>query len=172
MSTPNHRRQLVLATLLAPLAPLMPEARAHGSAGHAAPAAATPEQTDWGIEGRPGRVARGITLRMDDRMRFTPDHLEVTEGETLRLRIVNAGRVMHEFVLGTPATLDEHAALMMKFPDMVHGDPWMAHVPPGGRGEIVWHFNRPGTFAFACLIAGHYQAGMRGTVRVRPAAQR
>ncbi len=28
--------------------------------------------------------------------------------------------------------------------------------------------NRAGTFQFACLIAGHYQAGMKGTVTVKP----
>ena len=40
------------------------------------------------------------------------------------------------------------------------------HVPPGKTGEIVWSFNRAGTFEFACLIAGHYQAGMVGTIHV------
>jgi uncharacterized cupredoxin-like copper-binding protein len=31
---------------------------------------------------------------------------------------------------------------------------------------MVWTFNRPGTFQFACLIAGHYQSGMVGTIEV------
>jgi uncharacterized cupredoxin-like copper-binding protein len=39
-------------------------------------------------------------------------------------------------------------------------------VPPGKTGEIVWKFNRAGRFDFACLIAGHYQAGMTGTINV------
>lgn len=42
----------------------------------------------------------------------------------------------------------------------------MAHVKPGASGEIVWTFNRAGDFDFACLIAGHYQAGMVGKVKV------
>jgi uncharacterized cupredoxin-like copper-binding protein len=42
----------------------------------------------------------------------------------------------------------------------------MAHVAPGKTGEIVWTFNRPGDFDFACLIAGHYEAGMVGKVKV------
>lgn len=46
--------------------------------------------------------------------------------------------------------------------------PYMAHVRAGQRGDIVWQFNRPGTFDFACLIAGHYQAGMTGTITVVP----
>jgi uncharacterized cupredoxin-like copper-binding protein len=39
-------------------------------------------------------------------------------------------------------------------------------VAPGKTGEIVWTFNRAGQFDFACLIAGHYQAGMIGKITV------
>ena len=45
---------------------------------------------------------------------------------------------------------------------MEHDEPYMAHVAPGKTGEIVWSFNRAGEFDFACLIPGHYQAGMVG----------
>lgn len=61
---------------------------------------------------------------------------------------------------------DAHAALMVKFPDMQHDEPHMAHVAPGKTSELIWTFNRPGTYDFACLIAGHYQAGMVGTIQV------
>ena len=36
----------------------------------------------------------------------------------------------------------------------------------GKTGQIVWTFNRAGQFEFACLIAGHYQAGMTGRFTV------
>jgi uncharacterized cupredoxin-like copper-binding protein len=42
----------------------------------------------------------------------------------------------------------------------------MAHIAPGKMGEIIWTFNRPGEFDFACLIAGHYQSGMVGKINV------
>jgi uncharacterized cupredoxin-like copper-binding protein len=57
----------------------------------------------------------------------------------------------------------------MKHPSMEHDEPYMAHVGAGKRGEMVWNFNRAGAFQFACLIAGHYQAGMTGTIVVKPA---
>jgi uncharacterized cupredoxin-like copper-binding protein len=104
---------------------------------------------------------------MTDAMRFTPDLIEVTLGETLRLDIRNDGRMLHELVIGTPQELREHADLMKKFPNMEHDEPWMAHVSAGQRGRIDWTFNRPGDFEFACLIAGHYEAGMRGRILVR-----
>jgi uncharacterized cupredoxin-like copper-binding protein len=56
---------------------------------------------------------------------------------------------------------------MVKFPNMEHDEPYMAHVNAGQQGDIIWHFNRPGEFEFACLIAGHYQAGMRGKIVVQ-----
>ena len=49
---------------------------------------------------------------------------------------------------------------------MEHDEPYMPHVAPGETVEIVWTFNRAGDFAFACLIAGHYQAGMVGDIAV------
>ena len=68
--------------------------------------------------------------------------------------------------LGTKSELDEHAALMKRFPGMEHDEPYMAHVAPGKRGEMVWTFNRSGEFDFACLLPGHYEAGMVGKIRV------
>jgi len=142
---------------------------AHGEAGHdkkTASAAVKKEQQDWGIAGDAKAAKRTITLKMTDDMRFSPDLIEVRQGETLKLVIKNDGKTLHELVIGTKQVLDEHAALMLKFPGMEHDEPYMAHVPPGKTGGIVWTFNRAGEFDFACLIAGHYAAGMKGRIRV------
>lgn len=153
---------LLTALLTAPLA-----AHAHGDM-HPPAVAAAAGQTPWGISGEPDRVTRTITLDMSDTMRFSADDLTVEEGETVRFVVNNRGRMLHELVIGTPEALAQHAALMAKFPGMAHDEAYMAHVDPGRAGEIVWHFNRPGRFEFACLIAGHYEAGMRGSLVVVP----
>jgi uncharacterized cupredoxin-like copper-binding protein len=147
-----------------PATPALAHGEAHGSRG----APAVKEQKAWGIAGdaRPG--LRTIRVAMNDRMRFVPDVITVGEGETVRIVVRNDGQLMHEFVLGDRKTHEEHAALMLRFPNMEHDEPYMVHVAPGKTGEIVWNFNRAGEFAFACLIAGHYQAGMVGTVQVVP----
>nr|WP_298166157.1 cupredoxin family protein [uncultured Pseudomonas sp.] len=126
------------------------------------------EQKAWGIAGDSDQIDRTIEVSMTDQMRFTPDRIEVKLGETIRFVHRNNGQMLHEFVLGTKKDLDEHAALMVKFPGMEHDEPYMAHVGPGKREEIVWTFNRAGEFDFACLIAGHYQAGMVGKISVSP----
>lgn len=143
-------------------------ALAHGNEDHAGkpPAAARKEQKDWGIAGDAKSVTRTVTLTMSDTMRFTPDKLAFKQGETVRFVISNQGKLLHELVIGTKPELDAHAAMMVKFPGMEHDEPYMAHVPASKSGELVWTFNRTGEFDFACLIAGHYQAGMVGKISV------
>lgn len=142
-------------------------ALAHNEQTHAKKAGpVTKEQKEWGIAGDAKAVNRTVTFTMTDKMRFSPEKLEVKQGETIKFVIKNGGKVMHEMVLGTKKDLDEHAAMMVKFSGMEHDEPYMAHVGPGKTGEIIWTFNKPGTFDYACLIAGHYQAGMVGKVTV------
>ncbi len=165
MKTISH---LLACTLLASAS----TAFAHGSGSHAAAATtaashtAPPVQKDWGIAGDARQASRSIDLNMGDDMRFSPAHFSVKKGETLRLRVINKGQVMHEVVLGTKASLAQHAQMMLKYPGMEHAEPYMAHVAPQKSEDLVWHFNRAGSFDFACLIPGHYQAGMTGTFTV------
>jgi len=159
----NHRA--VAAVVLA-----LSAAAAVAGGNHAKTGAAERQQTAWGIAGS-AHQARAIEIAMTDDMRFAPGQIEVRQGETIRFVVRNKGRTLHEIVLGTRDALDGHAALMAKFPGMEHDEPHMTHVKPGARQEIVWNFNRPGEFHYACLIPGHYQAGMVGAIRVTPSAQ-
>lgn len=143
-------------------------AHAHGDQKHtkkpAEPVKA--EQKAFGIAGDPKKATRTVKLDMSDKMRFTPSSLTVKEGETVRFVMTNSGKIMHEMVIGTMKELKEHAEQMKKFPEMEHDEPYMAHVKPGDAGEIAWTFNKPGEFHFACLIPGHFEAGMIGTIKV------
>ncbi len=147
-------------------------ALAHGDAEHQTTRQVRFEQKPWGIAGSAKAVRRTIEIVMTDDMRFTPNRIDVRQGETVRFIHRNNGAAMHEFVLGTKDELDAHAALMKKFPGMEHDEPYMAHVAPAKQGEIVWTFNRSGEFDFACLLPGHYEAGMVGKIRVLAANAR
>jgi len=163
-------RTIVLTALALMTVAVTPTVFAHGNkAGkddHMATMDVVKEQKPWGIAGDADQVSRTIDVSMMDSMRFDPGMLSVKQGETIRFVARNHGQVLHEFVLGTTETNDEHAELMLKFPGMEHDEPYMAHVEAGEQGEIIWTFNRAGNFDFACLIAGHYQAGMKGTITV------
>lgn len=140
---------------------------AHGDETHAKkPAMVKKEQKEWGIAGDEKNVTRTVTLNMSDAMLFTPNKIEAKQGETIKIVMKNTGAVLHEMVIGTKKELEAHAVMMMKFPNMEHDEPYMAHVPVGKTGEIIWTFNKAGNFDFACLIAGHYQAGMVGKIIV------
>ena len=124
------------------------------------------EETAFGREGDPGKVSRTVNVSLSDRMRFTPAELTVKQGETIRFRVNNSGKVMHEMVLGTMDELRKHAEMMRKHPGMEHDEPFMAHVAPGKTQTMVWQFTKPGEFHYGCLVPGHFEAGMVGKVRV------
>jgi len=161
----KHLRLILAAALLSVTAPGI----AHEGKDHSKkPGPARKEQKPWGIAGDADAVKRTIEITMSDAMRFTPSTIEVKHGEVVKFVVRNGGKMMHEMVIGTKRELDEHAALMVKFSSMEHDAPYMAHVPAGKKSDLVWNFNRPGEFNFACLIAGHYQAGMVGKIKVTP----
>ncbi len=115
-------------------------------------------------------VSRSIAVRMDDQMRFTPDRLEVRAGETIRFVVHNAGRTAHEMVLGSDEDIRVHAQAMQQGQSHSdghsHGGGAAVTVAAGQTGELVVRFDQPATWQIACLIPGHYEAGMRGTLRV------
>lgn len=152
-------RSLLMGAVLGAFANL---AAAQGHAGHGANNAA------FGRAGDPKKASRTIDLYMSDAMRFTPAELTVKRGETIRFRVKNSGRTMHEMVLGTMQDLKAHAELMRQHPGMEHDEPYMAHVAPGKTQTIVWQFTKAGEFHYGCLVPGHLEAGMLGRIRVAP----
>lgn len=124
------------------------------------------EGTAIGKPGVASKATRTITVEMSDIMRYTPSDIQVKQGETVRFVIKNLGKLKHELSLGTEKELLEHLEQMKKFPDMEHDEPSKVTLAPGKQGEIVWQFTKAGTVNFACLMPGHYEAGMKGAVKV------
>jgi uncharacterized cupredoxin-like copper-binding protein len=135
----------------------------HGMKAHTA---ASVQENAFGRPGEVTKVTRTIDVDMSDRMRFAPGDITVKQGQTIRFRVTNSGRAMHEMVLGTSGELKKHADHMRKHPSMEHDAPSMAHVAPGKTETIVWQFTKAGEFQYGCLIPGHFEAGMVGKVQV------
>lgn len=165
-------RVVALALLTVPPAwAAEPGAARHSHGGHAEldqhapPAAATSAP-----------VSRTITVTLDDTMRFDPPEIRVRAGETIRFRLINAGGVPHEMVLGSDAALAAHAQAMRGDGHGAgHGADHPAGaddsvgrlVAPGQRATLVRTFNEPGVVDFACLLPGHREAGMSGRIFVQ-----
>ena len=148
------------------MAPISVFAGGDHDGDHGEKAEFDPVQNEFGGYKPDMHITRTIRVEMSDQMRFTPSNVKVKKGDVIKFVHTNTGAMMHEFVLGTSDSLDEHAEMMVKFPGMEHAEPYMTHVAPGKRGEIIWKFSKSGEFAFGCLIPGHFDAGMKGIINV------
>ena len=128
------------------------------------------QATLYGEPGDPAKPARTMQIAMrevDGRMMFVPDRIVVQKGEQVRLRLVNDGEIDHELVLATVEQNLAHMKAMENMPDMAHEEPNARRLRPKASAEILWRFTNAGAFDFSCLIPGHRQLGMSGTVVVR-----
>src|SRR5262249_42989568 len=87
-------------------------------------------ETAFGRTADPGAAQRTILVEMRA-YEFSPKEITVQVGEVVRFVVVNAGKQMHEMVLGTLKELEAHNEMMKKNPGMHHDEPHMAHVAPG-----------------------------------------
>ncbi|OJY43749.1 MAG: copper resistance protein [Rhizobiales bacterium 64-17] len=152
--------------MLAALLPLclVPPVLAAGAGDH------SHEIFSAGEPGNPKKPARTVQVVMkegDGTMLFVPARIEVKRGEQIRFLLRNGGALDHEFVLATVPENLKHAEAMKKNPDMEHDDPNARRLVPSGKNEMVWRFTKVGTFEYGCLIPGHREAGMIGTVVVK-----
>lgn len=87
---------------------------------------------------------------------FSPSAISVARGETVTFEVTSMGGLIHEFMVG-PA--DAVAA-------DTEGTPEVADLGMMQTGAVTMTFDGSGPYAFACHEAGHYEAGMRGTITV------
>lgn len=135
----------------------------------AAPSLAFAHASQTGVPGDPKKVTRTVTIMAhegDGKMSFEPAQLRIKRGETVRFIVHNHGELEHELVIDTFEGNAKHKIEMQKNPDMEHDDPNAVRVKPKADGTIVWRFTRRGKFEYACLIPGHYEAGMKGVIIV------
>jgi uncharacterized cupredoxin-like copper-binding protein len=123
-----------------------------------------------GEPGDPTKPFRVVHLSMTEgsgSMAYDPAEIDVKQGEQIKLVIKNTGALDHEFFLDSFQHNAAHKIEMEKNPEMEHDEPNAQRLTPGKEIDILWRFSVPGTFEFACLIPGHYEAGMHGKVVVK-----
>lgn len=152
------------ATAFAATLAAAPALAAPGAPGH------SHEHFAAGEPGNPKKPARIVLITMregDGKMLFIPDRVEIKRGEQIRFKLSNNGELDHEFMLATTEENLKHAEQMKKNPEMEHDDPNSRRVKPKQKDEIVWRFTKAGKFEYGCLIPGHREAGMIGTIVVK-----
>ena len=89
---------------------------------------------------------------------FHPATVSVVSGETVTFLVTTMGPTAHEFMVGPADAVAADAP----------GTPEIAEIGMMETKALTFTFDGPGPFAFACHAAGHYEAGMRGTITVLP----
>jgi uncharacterized cupredoxin-like copper-binding protein len=157
-----YRAVFVCGALLATTAAVAGPGGAGHSHSHSSFSAGEP-----GDPKKPARVVNVVMREADGKMMFVPDRVEVKRGEQVKFVLRNGGELEHEFVLATTAENLKHAEEMKKNPDMEHDDPNAKRLDPKKSGDLVWKFTKAGEFEYGCLIPGHREAGMIGTIVVK-----
>ena len=126
--------------------------------------------------------ARSVEIVATDDMKYSVTTITAKAGETLKIRLVSKGEIpkiamAHNVVvlkLGTdiPKLLKDGAS----FRDSDFIPPAMANAViaktrfagPGEAVQVIFTVPaKPGRYPFICTFAGHYQAGMKGTLIVK-----
>ena len=87
---------------------------------------------------------------------FSPSTISVQRGETVTFRVTTMGPLVHEFMVGPAAAVAADQ----------EGTPEVADIGMMQSRTVTYTFDGIGPYAFACHAAGHYEAGMRGTITV------
>ncbi|WP_108521037.1 cupredoxin domain-containing protein [Bradyrhizobium algeriense] len=157
-------------TGIALVAALLLSASAWAGAGPSGHSHSHDEAFSAGVPGDPKKPARIVQVTMsetDGKMIFMPEKIHVKKGEQVKFMLRNNGELEHEFILATTAENLKHGEAMKKNPDMEHDDPNGKRLAPKKTDEMVWKFTKAGEFEYSCLIPGHREAGMVGTVTVK-----
>ena len=114
---------------------------------------------------------------------YEPNEIKVKKGETIKFKVYNFGKFVHEFNIATKEMHLKHQPEMMmmveheilladkidkkKMMEMSKKNPAMAHshsnsvlLSPGEKAELIWKFSNTVDIEAACNVPGHYDVGM------------
>lgn len=84
---------------------------------------------------------------------ISADRTTLEAGQEYTLVATNVGMMVHEMVVEPAGSIDEPFEVGDKVSEI-------EDIEPGSSGELVWTFDQPGAYQFACHIPGHYEMGM------------
>ncbi len=112
---------------------------------------------------------REIAVKASDSLRFDPATITAKPGERVTFVVTNTGAIDHEFAIGDDAYQAEHGKEMASGGGHGGGHGGKAKggtavaLPPGKTVRVDFTMpDRPPSYA--CHVAAHDQAGMKGTV--------
>lgn len=113
----------------------------------------------------PGEVTVTLTIQHSH---FSPDHLTVRPGTTVRFIVHNNDPIGHELIVGDAEVHRRHEAGT----EPVHPPrPGEISVPASATAETTFRFDETSgdSVVYACHLPGHFRYGMSGEVQIVPA---
>ncbi|MEX2144841.1 MAG: cupredoxin domain-containing protein [Candidatus Spechtbacterales bacterium] len=111
---------------------------------------------------QPNQGQKVVKMTMTD-FAFDPAIVNVSENETVKFVITNNGVVKHEFRIASMHEIEEHMGSGHGDHNGADNDANVLVLEPGETGEITYTFKGGEKLIFACLLPGHYEAGMKGS---------
>lgn len=108
----------------------------HGEGEYTPP---TPEQL--------AKVTKTVTITLTE-FAFDPKDVTVKKGDVVKFVVKNAGKLPHDWMAEGIKGLET------------------GEFPGGAERVLVWTADRAGTFTTYCMVPGHKEAGMVGTLKV------
>lgn len=108
-----------------------------------------------------GAPSSSLTVHATE-FQFEPATIRLVANQPARILLVNAGQLEHDLEIqglsarGIRASTRDHA----------HGAKVAAHAQPGKQAWVEFTPTAKGTYEVICTIAGHKEAGMRGSFNV------
>ena len=109
-----------------------------------------------------------IDVALKDTLTMEPAEFAVSAGVPVTFVVTNTGSIEHEFYLGDEAAQAAHEQEMQAMGGMTHDEPEGIGVEPGETKELTYTFTQPGMTLAGCHLPGHYAAGMKAAITVRP----
>lgn len=112
----------------------------------------------------PGDAVVTLTIRHSH---YSPDHITVRSGTTVRFIVNNEDPIGHELIIGDADVHRRHEAGT----EPVHPPrPGEISVPASSTAETTYRFDASATspVVYACHLPGHFRYGMSGVVDIVP----
>ena len=109
-------------------------------------------------------VDRNIEVQATDGLAFSPNTFSVLAGETVAFDVSNPTSLPHEVVIGDASDQAHHEFEMAT--GTMHPEGNFVEIPAGQSARLIYTFKQAGTLEIGCHVAGHFDAGMRGTIIV------
>ena len=113
-----------------------------------------------------GPAGQTIALEMTD-IKYSAGVLTAKSGEILEVGLANKGSIDHDVTL---KEIPGDRALRVDGKDRATGNGKTAvhaHIKPGSSGTLRLKVPAAGSYEFYCSVAGHKEAGMKGTITVQ-----